>query len=249
MRNSGAEHTSELDDGWRASRVRRQILLLSLAFAAMVSLVQAFVSAPRATAEPCPDVEVIYARGTFEPPGVGVTGQAFVDALRGRLPGKSVNVYPVNYPASLDFAKAADGVIDARNKVQAVAATCPNTKMVLSGYSQGAAVIAYLTTESVPANFDLPAGITGPMPASVAKHVAAVTLFGKPSTGFMNMIDASAPPIAIGRVYTDKALDLCVAQDPVCAPGGGDTAAHGLYAVNGMADQAAGFATQHVLST
>ena len=34
----------------------------------------------------CPDVEVVFARGTFEPPGVGATGQAFVDALRARLP-------------------------------------------------------------------------------------------------------------------------------------------------------------------
>ena len=36
---------------------------------------------PAAAAEPCPDVQVIFARGTFEPAGVGVTGQAFVDAL------------------------------------------------------------------------------------------------------------------------------------------------------------------------
>ncbi|HET7739272.1 MAG TPA: cutinase family protein, partial [Mycobacterium sp.] len=106
----------------------------------MTAVVHPFVYAPVAAAAPCPDVQVVYARGTFEPPGVGLTGQAFVDALRGKLPDKSVDVYPVNYPASLDFARAADGVIDATNKVQDVAAKCPDTKMVLSGYSQGAAV-------------------------------------------------------------------------------------------------------------
>ena len=63
-------------------------------------------------------MEVIFARGTFEPPGVGGTGQAFVDSVRNQLPGKSVDVYPVNYPASLDFGRAADGVIDAGNKIQ-----------------------------------------------------------------------------------------------------------------------------------
>src|SRR5690242_18694135 len=62
------------------------------------------VSGAGASAAPCPDVEVVFARGTFEPAGVGGIGQAFVDALTSRLAGKSVDVYPVNYPASLDFA-------------------------------------------------------------------------------------------------------------------------------------------------
>jgi cutinase len=121
---------------------------------------------------------VVFARGTFEPAGVGGTGQAFVDALRGKVGGKSVDVYPVNYPASLDFSTAADGIIDATNKIRDVAATCPNTKMVLGGYSQGAAVIAYTTEDAIPAGYTMPAGITGPMAPEVAKHVAAVALFG-----------------------------------------------------------------------
>src|ERR1700730_9450007 len=91
------------------------------------------VAIPSAAAVPCADVEVVSARGTFEPPGVGVTGQAFVDALSAKLGGKSVDVYPVDYPASLDFATAADGVIDASNKVRDVAASCPHTKMALFG--------------------------------------------------------------------------------------------------------------------
>jgi cutinase len=230
--------------------VHRQIPLLLAAFiAALSTVVIPFVNAPTAAAEPCPDVQVVYARGTFEPPGVGTTGQAFVDALRTKLPGKSIDVYPVNYPASLDFARAADGVIDATNKVQDVAAKCPKTKMVLSGYSQGAAVMAYITTDSLPADYELPPGITGPMPASVANHVAAVTLFGKPSTGFMNMIDRTAPPITIGSEYAGKALDLCIPADPICSPNGGDAGLHNLYAVNGMADQAATFVTDNLRQT
>ncbi|OPX06822.1 hypothetical protein B1790_25810 [Mycobacterium sp. AT1] len=35
----------------------------------------------------CPDVEVVFARGTFEDPGIGRTGQAFVDAVTNRMPG------------------------------------------------------------------------------------------------------------------------------------------------------------------
>ena len=37
-----------------------------------------------AVAEPCPDIGVVFARGTYEPAGVGLTGQAFVDAIRAR---------------------------------------------------------------------------------------------------------------------------------------------------------------------
>ncbi|MBV8788913.1 MAG: cutinase family protein, partial [Mycobacterium sp.] len=35
---------------------------------------------PSASAQ-CPDVQVVFARGTGESPGVGPTGQAFADAL------------------------------------------------------------------------------------------------------------------------------------------------------------------------
>jgi cutinase len=250
MHTSRFEHTSVTGELALGARARRRAgRLLAASAAAASTLASLFVLAPSATAEACPDVQVVYARGTFEPAGVGVTGQAFVDSLRGKLPDKSIDVYAVNYPASLDFARASDGVIDASNKAQDVAAKCPNTKLVLGGYSQGAAVVAYLTTDSVPPDYVLPAGITGPTPDSVASHVAAVTLFGKPSTGFMNMIDRTAPPITIGHLYNAKALELCIPEDPICAIGGGDGGAHGLYAVNGMTDQAASFASQRVLST
>jgi cutinase len=249
MSTSNSESTSEMDRPPASRRARR--LSIRLLFAALTAgaLAQPFAVASPAAAQPCPDVQVVFARGTFEPPGLGVTGQSFVDSLRAQLPGKSIDVYPVNYPASLDFQQgAADGVIDASNKVQSVAATCPTTKQVLGGYSQGAAVIAYTTTDTLPPGYVLPVGITGTMPEAIAGHVAAVTLFGKPSSGFLQMLDTGAPPITIGREYSGKALDLCVPNDPVCAPGGGDPGAHGQYAVNGMTDQAAGFATQHVSS-
>jgi cutinase len=215
-------------------------------FAAAAPVVMAVAGSPLvaapAYAAPCPDVEVVFARGTFEPPGVGATGQAFVDSLQAKSEGKSVDVYPVIYPASLDFATAADGVVDASNKVRDTAAKCPNTKIVLGGYSQGAAVAAYITEDTIPAGFTLPPGLSGPMAPSVADHVAAVALFGKPSSGFLQMIYTGAPPINVGSRYTAKTIDLCIPDDPVCSPGGGDNGAHGLYAANGMTDQAADFA-------
>ncbi len=200
--------------------------------------------------EACPDVEVVFARGTFEPPGVGNIGQAFADELRAQpqLSGKSVDVYPVNYPASINFSTAADGVIDASNRVRDMAARCPATQMVLGGYSQGAAVVGYVTADKIPDGYTPPAGITGPMAPEIAKHVAAVALFGKPSNGFLNSIDRTAPPITVGSLYSTKTIDQCVPEDPVCSPAGGDSAAHGAYALNGMTEQAAGFVAANVVA-
>jgi cutinase len=196
---------------------------------------------------PCSDVEVVFARGTLEPPGPGTVGQEFSDALISRLGGRSVDVYGVNYPASLSFGQAADGVADAAAKVLDTVNTCPGTKIVLGGYSQGAAIAAYITSDSVPPGYELPAGISGPLPPNVASHVAAVTLFGKPSNGFLNLVDHDAPPITIGPLYANKTLDLCTPQDPVCSSGEGfNRAAHSAYKTNGMTDQAADFAANKI---
>jgi cutinase len=196
----------------------------------------------------CSDVEVVFARGTFEAPGVGATGQVFVDALSARLGGKTVEVYGVDYPASLDFQAAANGVADAADKVEATAANCANTQIVLGGYSQGAAVAGYTTTDTLPAGIVLPVGIAGTLPPAIASHVAAVVLFGTPSDWFLNLVAHDAPPITIGHLYTAKTIELCNPGDPICFPGGGDRAAHSAYKTNGMADQAADFAA-HALAT
>lgn len=218
--------------------------------AAFGALTLGTVVVPSASAnaadDACANVEVVFARGTFEAPGVGDTGQAFVDALGARLPGKDVDVYAVNYPASLDFDQAAVGVADAANRIESIAANCPATKIVIGGYSQGAAVAGYTTASNVPAGFTLPAGITGPMPPSVASHVAAVVMFGTPDSWFLSLADRDAPPIVIGGPYAGKTLQLCAPGDPVCFPGGLTRAAHSAYKSNGMADTAADFVAQKV---
>ena len=229
----------------KGTLVTRAVQSTIFAAFALAALVTSELAAPSAYADAdgasCANVEVVFARGTLEAPGVGATGQAFIDALNARLPGKTVDVYGVDYPASLDFGRATDGIADASNRIQSIAASCPATKIVLGGYSQGAAVAGYTTSSSVPAGFTLPASISGPMPPAVASHVAAVVLFGTPDDWFLNLADHQAPPIAIGQLYAGKTLQLCAAGDPVCFPGGTDRGAHSSYKVNGMAVQAADF--------
>ncbi|MGO8852481.1 cutinase family protein [Mycobacterium sp.] len=200
---------------------------------------------PSASAGPCPDLEVVFARGTTEPPGVGRVGQTFVDTLRSHVGDKSVGVYPVNYPATTDFPTAVDGITDAGTHVEHMAATCPGTKMVLGGYSQGAAVMGFVTANAIPDGAHLMQSLQ-PMPPEVASHVAAVTLFGKPSSQFMSIINE--PPVTVGPLYAPKTIELCVPGDPVCTGGGGgvDPTAHRRYVEAGMVDQAADFTTNHL---
>lgn len=227
----------------------------ALRWPAAIALAAGALAGPQAigvaaadTTPSCPAVEVVFARGTFEAPGVGATGQAFVNALEAQLPANSVEVYPVNYPASLDFQAAVDGIGDASNKIEAIAASCPSTQIVLGGYSQGAAVAGYTTADAVPAGYSLPAGL-GPMPPAIASHVAAVALFGTPDDWFLNLVDHEAPPITVGSAYTAKTIELCAPGDPVCSPGGLDRAAHSAYAANSMATQAADFVAHALTPT
>jgi cutinase len=196
---------------------------------------------PSVSAARCTEVEVVFARGTGEAPGVGEVGQAFVDSLRSKVGGQSLGVYGVSYPASMDFPRAMDGIDDAGNHVEHMAATCPNTKMVLGGFSQGAAVMGFVTSAAIPDG--APSNTPKPMPPDVANHVAAVALFGTPSIGFLSSI--GAPPIIIGPLYTQKTTELCAPGDPVCSDGG-DWGAHNAYMSDGMVDQAASFAAGHL---
>src|ERR1700759_3870150 len=54
---------------------------------------------PAASADDCADAEVVFARGTDEPKGMGRVGDAFADALREQAAGLNIKTYGVNYDA------------------------------------------------------------------------------------------------------------------------------------------------------
>jgi cutinase len=200
-----------------------------------------------ASAASCPDVGVTFARATTEPPGVGVVGQEFIDALRSQVGGRSVGIYPVNYPASDDFAPSANaGASDASAHVESMAANCPNTKLVLGGYSQGAIVIDLITI----AQFPVAGFVPETLPEDVANHVAALALFGNPADRYLG-----APVSTVSPWYGAKTIDLCAPGDAICTPGGAlavpthdemFSAAHLSYAHSGMPGQAAAFVASHL---
>jgi cutinase len=219
--------------------------------AGMVATSMALLGAPLsigpASAAPCPDVEVTFARATTEPPGVGVVGREFIDSLRSQVGGKSIAVYPVNYPASDDFAPSVNaGTGDANAHVQSMIANCPNTKIVLGGYSQGALVIDQITIAQAPVAGFVPETLS----ADQADHVAALALFGNPSDRYLGASVSTVSPW-----YGAKAIDLCAPGDPICSPGALFTVPthdemfspeHLSYPRSGMPAQAAAFVASHL---
>ncbi len=196
--------------------------------AAAITAAGLLVAAPAANAQGCPDIEVVFARGTDEPPGLGRVGSAFVDSLSGRVGGRSVGSYAVVYPATFDFLAAAGGANDASAHIQYMMANCPKTRLVLGGYSQGAAVIDVIAAVPFPA-----VGFTNPLPPNAPDFVAAIALFGNPTTRV-------GLPITASPVWGSRSIDLCNGADPVCSSGD-DIAAHSNYGPAGFTDQAAAF--------
>jgi len=98
--------------------------------------------------------------------------------------------------------------------------------MVLGGYSQGAAVMGFVTSAAVPNGID-PIAVPKPLDPEIANHVASVVLFGTPNDRAMSFL--GEPPLAIGPLYQAKTLAVCVPEDPVCSDGL-DFAAHNTYA-------------------
>ena len=156
---------------------------------------------PTASAS-CSDVEVVFARGREEPPGAGAIGNAFVSALRSKV-NKNVSLYAVRYPANTEVDVGAN---DMSGHVQSTINGCPSTRIVLGGYSLGAAV-----TDVVMAAPISGLGFNSPLPPGSDQHIAAVALFGNGS----NWVG----PIAnLNGTYADRTIDLCHGDDPVCNP-------------------------------
>jgi cutinase len=183
---------------------------------------------PTASADDCPDIEVVFARGTSEAPGLGLPGGAFVDSLRSKVGGRSVGSYAVNYPADYDFLAAASGANDASGHIQYMMGACPGTRLVLGGYSQGAAVMDVIAAVPFPA-----IGFNSPLPPDAPDHVAAIAVFGNPSAKL-------GLPLTSSPVWGGRSIDLCNGDDPICQTNGENVAAHRAYA-GGPTNQAASF--------
>jgi cutinase-like protein len=179
----------------------------------------------------CPDAEVDFARGREEAPGVGEVGQAFINSLQSKLPHMTIGSYGVNYPADVSVTKGSN---DMSAHVQQMVASCPHTKLVLGGYSLGAAAADVVVAMNQPGF-----GYTDPLPPSMDQHIAAVALFGNGTQRVLGPVPGFSP------AFAGKTIELCAAGDPICTGGVHDLhwSSHlqPSYISSGLVDQAASF--------
>ncbi|MET7475686.1 cutinase family protein [Streptomyces sp. NPDC005648] len=212
-------------------RIRLCLAALSLVGGAGLTT----LSAPAASAATCSDIDVVAARGTFEPGTLGaIVGDPVYSALQQKLTGRNLSSYRVNYPADLSLTSAAQGNADLVNHVAGQAAACPNQRFILVGYSQGANVV----DNSIGISSDgavVGSPIVATIPAALAPRVAAVLLFGNPIRALGRSVTGT---------YQSRTIDFCAQGDPICENGGGDVLAHLSYTSD--AGAAADFAATKV---
>ncbi|KAK1141143.1 hypothetical protein N8T08_009310 [Aspergillus melleus] len=140
----------------------------------------------------CKELTFIFARGTTEMGNMGsVVGPPVAQNLNS-LTGNKVAVQGVDYPASAEgnAMLGAAGGPKMASLVQQALKQCPNTKVVLGGYSQGAMVVHNAASK-------LSAG-----------QISGAVLFGDPFKAQ-----------AVGKLDKSKTKEFCASGDPVCENG------------------------------
>ncbi|OJJ47332.1 hypothetical protein ASPZODRAFT_65522 [Penicilliopsis zonata CBS 506.65] len=140
----------------------------------------------------CQPLTFIFARGTTEMGNMGsVVGPPVASALAS-LTNNQVVVQGVDYPASVEgnAELGASGGPTMASLVKQAISQCPNTTVVLGGYSQGAMVVHYAANQ-------LSSG-----------QVKAAVLFGDP-------LKAQS----VGKLSSSAVKEFCAVGDPVCENG------------------------------
>ncbi|PYH43907.1 cutinase-domain-containing protein [Aspergillus saccharolyticus JOP 1030-1] len=149
----------------------------------------------------CKELTFIFARGTSETGNMGTIVGPEVAADLQTLTSDKVAVQGVDYPA--DWAgnaeMGASGGSTMASLVKQAISQCPNTKVVLGGYSQGAMVVHNAASQ-------LSSG-----------EIQAAVLFGDP-------LKAES----IDNLSSSKVKEFCATGDPVCE-NGADVMAHLSY--------------------
>lgn len=154
-----------------------KFLLASLVAAGIATTFAAPAVAVPAPGGGCAAVHVITARASTEAPGEGITGALVTQIVNSSQ--QTVSRASVNYPATLNnYANSsAQGVTALKQQLTTQVQNCPNQKIVLAGYSQGAHVVLDVLGGGGGGSLG---ATTPPIAAAIASHVTAVATFGDP---------------------------------------------------------------------
>ncbi|KAK2765303.1 cutinase [Colletotrichum kahawae] len=165
----------------------------------------------------CANMIVVFARGTTERGNVGtIAGPPFFQALSAQV-GGNLEVQGIEYPADVPGFLAggdANGSQEMATLTQQAITNCPNSAVIMSGYSQGGQLVH---------------NGAAMMPAEMTAKVAGVVIFGDPLNGQ-----------AVQGVDASRTKVICHNGDNICEGGNQIRRAHLTYGND--ADEAASFA-------
>ncbi|KAE8416447.1 cutinase-domain-containing protein [Aspergillus pseudocaelatus] len=179
----------------------------------------------------CTDYTVLFARGTSEPGNVGVlVGPPLAEAFEGAVGASALSFQGVNgYSASVEGYLAggeAAGSKAMASQASDILSKCPDTKLVMSGYSQGCQIVHNAVEQ---------------LPAEHASKISSVLLFGDPCTsnsklGIFLMHEYTNRSIdkgkALPNVDASRVHTVCHAGDTICENSVIILPAHLTYAVD-----------------
>lgn len=200
-----------------------------------------------AAARDCADVHVITARGSTEAPGEGSTGALVTQIVNAS--DQTVSRAAVDYPATLtNYANSsARGVSALTTQLTRQVDKCPDQKIVLTGFSQGAHVVLDVLGGG---GGGVLGTATPPISPAVADHVTAVATFGDPrhvvdqpadlGTSTRNgLFPRSAAQLRTLTGFANRTQAFCDSGDPFCDKGR-NLGVHSTY-LNRHQDDAADF--------
>lgn len=179
-----------------------------------------------AGARGCPQIQVFGARETTAPPGFG-TAQDLISLILKRFPGTVAE--EIDYPAAGgdDYNDSVGaGILAVIKQTAAFSARCPNSIIIMHGYSQGGQII----DDAFCGGPDLPQ-LTSAIPlisAATARSVAAIILMGNPRfvPGLVfNVGNATAggfaarPEDFLCPKFQNIIQSYCDSPDPFCSNG------------------------------
>ncbi|KAI1661686.1 carbohydrate esterase family 5 protein [Daldinia decipiens] len=199
----------------------------------------------------CAKLHVIAARETTAPPGFG-TAQGMIQLIQGAFPGTTSEaiVYPAAGGDSYGSSVTA-GIKAVVDQVSAFTAKCPDTTVVMVGYSQGSQIMDDAFCGG-PDGSSL-SETAAPLPADVGTHVKAIIFMGDPrnvpglsyNVGTAKAGGFAARPSGFQcPVYEDSIQSYCDAEDPFCS--NGNSAQHHQEYVQIYGQQALAFVQQKV---
>ncbi|KAF7884104.1 uncharacterized protein EAF01_011527 [Botrytis porri] len=210
-----------------SSSILLSLALTTLASASRISSplyprANSSTSSTSSTCVPAGAIHMIVARASTEAPGEGIIGSV-ATMVKASLPGSDSEA--VDYPATLTQYQAseASGVAAMQKLVQAYAEKCPESKMAVMGYSQGAQVAADVMCGTSEMGFT---GNTQALSGNFSSNVVAMVLMGDPSHVPAETFNAGTAKNNglfarqnIAACPAEKTVSYCDDQDEFCDSG------------------------------